>query len=90
VQILDVATDYTFKQDLAMETTEALRAKGAAVRNQADFARLKDLETLSSKGTKIKLAEIAATALSQTKSLHIGGQTIREYLASINDSDEAI
>ena len=87
-QILDVTTNYSIKYDLASEASETMRAKGSVIRHNAELQRLKDLSHVSGNGVKIKLAEVAANAISRSSSVHIGDRVLAEILTGLREKDK--
>jgi hypothetical protein len=87
-QILDVATDDSFKHDLASEASETMRAKGSLIKDRVEIERLNGLSNISGSGLKIKLAEVAASAISQTRSVHVGDRVLSEILSGLREKDK--
>ena len=88
LQILDIKAKEQYKEGLASEASETLRAKGAAILNRSEIQRLKDLSELPPTATKLKLTEITTGALGKTQSLHIGSKALGEILQLISDKDK--
>jgi hypothetical protein len=65
-----------------------MRAKGSLIKDQVELERLKGLSNIAGSGLRIKLAEVAASAISHSRSVHVGDRVLAEILSGLREKDK--